>query len=491
MIIKSDISDIQSYLVDAANIKGTCNSLIFPETVDELLQIVQDANKEDIPVTISAGRTGLTGGSVPESGNLISLEKLNKIISIDHSSETAVVQPGVILSDFQKEVELLHLFYPPDPTETNATIGGTVATNASGSRTFKYGPTRSFVEEIEVILPFGELTNIKRGESFINGYEGKITLESQDFIFRIPNYSMPNVKHAAGYFCKKNMDVIDLFIGAEGTLGIITKVKLKLINLPQNILSMIIFFENENDIFSFVKEVKSKSIEDNSIIDLREIEFFDAYALNLLADDYPNIPPNSKGAIWIEQEYMLDYEDQIIEEITKTIVENNVSEDSIWFAMNENDRKQLKNFRHSIPLKTNEVISSRDMVKVGTDTAVPDIKFIDFYNSTKKLIEQNKIDYVVYGHIGNSHLHFNMLPKDKAEFNLSRKIYEQICNDSVQLGGTISAEHGIGKLKTKYLLNMFGEEYILQMAELKKQFDPKLILNIGNIVDQKFLQKVR
>ncbi len=490
MIFKKDKSDIQSYLIDAANIKGNCEILLFPENSEDISTILKEANKNKTHVTISAGRTGLTGGSVPNSGILISMEKFNQIIAIDAETKTAIIQPGVLLENFQKEVESKKLFYPPDPTETNATIGGTVATNASGARTFKYGPTRNFVEELEVILPTGDLLLLKKGENFIKNYQGKLSLKGKEITFNIPHYEMPNVKHAAGYFCKPNMDIIDLFIGSEGTLGVITKIKLRLLDLPSNILSMIIFFENEKDIFSFVNDVKLNSRSNHSIIDVREIEFFDKKALNLLKNDFTNIPPNSKGAIWIEQEYQPEQEENLIEQITGIILKNNGDEDSIWFAMNENERKDLKHFRHSIPLKTNEVISNRNLVKVGTDTSVPDSKFSKFYYSTKKLLENNNVDYVVYGHIGNSHLHFNMLPKNQDEFILCKKLYGEICRQSVNLGGTISAEHGIGKLKTKYLLEMFGEKNILQMAQLKKTFDPNMILNIGNIFDEKYLSEI-
>ena len=214
MITKTDKSDFESYLADAANIKGDCETVLIPENEEELISIVKSANSDGNRITIAASRTGLNGGSVPDKGILVSLEKLNKIISIDTENKTAVVQPGVILADFQSVVEKIGLFYPPDPTETNCSIGGTVANNSSGARTFKYGATRNFVKAIDVILPIGEKVKIRRGENLINDLSGKIKLgESELMEFNIPDYHMPNVKHAAGYYCKPNMDLIDLFIG--------------------------------------------------------------------------------------------------------------------------------------------------------------------------------------------------------------------------------------------------------------------------------------
>ncbi|MCB0729942.1 MAG: FAD-binding oxidoreductase, partial [Ignavibacteriae bacterium] len=487
----NDKSDFESYLSDAANVKGDCEGIYFPENENEIVELIKKANNENLKITISAGRTGLNGGCVPENGILISTEKLNKVIEINTENKCAVVEPGVVLSDLQKEVEKVNLFYPPDPTETNCFIGGTVVNNSSGARTFKYGPTRNFVEEISVILPNGEKVEIKRNENYIQNYLGKISFENRDDLrFVIPNYKMPNVKHAAGYYCKENMDLIDLFIGSEGTLGVITKIKLKLIELPKNILSMIIFFNSESDLFNFVNETRNLSVDKTNIIDLREIEFFDHNTLKILKSDYPNIPDNTNGAVWIEQEFEQKDEENLLLEIDEQIQKFNGDAENIWFALNEKEREKLKEFRHKIALKVNDIISERGLLKVGTDNAVPNEKFSEFYEFTKNLIMEHNLDYVVYGHIGNSHLHFNMLPKDRDELTLCRKLYGEICRKSVELGGTISAEHGIGKLKTKYLVEMFGEENILQMAKLKKNFDPNMILNVGNMFEKKYLQMV-
>ncbi len=491
MIVKTDKSDFESYLEDAANIKGDCQKVCFPENEEEVSELIKQANELGQKVTISAGRTGLTGGSVPSEGILVSTEKLNRILSIDRSSKFSVVQPVVLLFNFQNEVEKENLFYPPDPTETNCSIGGTVANNASGARTFKYGSTRNYVDEIRMILPSGEKLQIKRGEYIVDSNLIEIKLNNRDNLkLPIPNYKMPEVKHSAGYFCKPNMDLIDLFIGAEGTLGMITQIKLKLIDLPRNVISMIIFFNSEENIFSFVNEMREKPNNGDIQIDLREIEFFDKNTLDLLGEDYSNIPPDTHGAVWIEQEIEEKDEENVLLLIEEVIEKHYGDVENIWFALDLKEKKKFKEFRHKIALKVNDIISERGLVKVGTDTAVPDDKFEEFYSYTTQLIKNNSLDYVVYGHIGNSHLHFNMLPKNHDELELCRELYGEICTKSVDLGGTISAEHGIGKLKTRYLLEMFGEKNILQMAKLKKTLDPNSILNVGNIFDEKYLKMI-
>jgi D-lactate dehydrogenase (cytochrome) len=260
--------------------------------------------------------------------------------------------------------------------------------------------------------------------------------------------------------------------------------------MPENVLSMLIFFNEENNLFSFISEIRHRSNRENDIIALREIEFFDKNSLQLLSEDYQNIPDTSKGAVWIEQEINPQNEEKILTEIESLINGYNGDVENIWFAINENERNKLKVFRHALPLKVNDIISARGLIKVGTDTAVPDENFEEFYNYTVELIEDNNLNFVAYGHIGNFHLHFNLLPRNDSELKLCREIYGKICKKSVELNGTISAEHGIGKLKINYLVEMFGEENIIKMAKLKKSLDPNMILNVGNIFDEKYLKMI-
>ena len=166
MIIKTEQDEIQNYLVDASNTKGFCEAVYIPENVSETGGIIKKANEKKHSITISGNGTGLTGARVPKGGIVISTEKLNKIIEINLEEKFALVEPGVLLSELQDAVNSKGLLYPPDPTERNCFIGGTVATNASGARTFKYGPTRNYVEELEIILPDGDFLFLKKGNNF-------------------------------------------------------------------------------------------------------------------------------------------------------------------------------------------------------------------------------------------------------------------------------------------------------------------------------------
>lgn len=489
MKFKSDQNEIRDFLNDAANFKGKCEGVYFPETIEDVIEIVKSANTNKKQLTISGARTGLTGGSVPEDGLVISTAKLNSIVEINFEKKYAIVQPGVFLSEFKEIISKLKLYYPPDPTEQNCFIGGTIATNASGAKTFKYGPTRNFVEELTVVLPDGDLIKLKRKEVFADNYNLHLETESGKQIeIKLPEIQMPDTKHSAGYFIKQNMDAIDLFIGMEGTLGIITEIKLSLLDKPGDVFSMFIFFQSENKALKFVENIRQKSRLNlkenvNNKINARGIEFFDKNSLRFVKDAPGKIPTNTQAAIWIEQDSAEVNQDEILSEWMNVLESFEINIDESWIALSEKERLEFENFRHSVSAQVNEYISKNNFRKVGTDTAVPDDKLNDYYNYCKNLAEESGIKYVIYGHIGNSHLHLNFILKDQEEFLTAKQLYKQMCIKAVEFGGTVSAEHGIGKMKREYLLDMFGEEKIKKMAAIKKTLDPNLILNIGNIFD--------
>jgi D-lactate dehydrogenase (cytochrome) len=486
MLIKTLPDEIQNYLIDASNFKGYCDAVYFPESSKEVSKILAEANKNKTPATISGNGTGLAGARVPLGGIVISTEKLNKVIEINEKNLYAVLEPGVILADFQEMLREKNLLYPPDPTEDNCFIGATAATNASGEKTFKYGPTRNFVLELEIVLPDGEIVKVSRNKEKAAGYDLKFNSESgKEYELKVPEFKMPETKNASGYFCKKDMDAIDLFIGSEGTLGVITKMKVKLVPLPQDILSSIIFFDNERNALSFIRKGRELSEKTRlnllpDFIDALALEFMDENSLNFLREEYSQIPADARAAVWFEQEINSN-EEILLEKWINLINEYHGNEESAWFGFADSDKKNIEKFRHTLPLKVNEYISRNNLRKLGTDAAVPHDEFENLYFYAKNEVEKEKIQYVIFGHFGNSHIHLNMLPKDQTEFERGKSVYKRICTKAVELGGTVSAEHGIGKIKTDYLIEMYGEETIKKMFAVKKALDPDLILGRGNI----------
>jgi D-lactate dehydrogenase (cytochrome) len=491
-------------LTDASNMPGGfADKLFIPENREEIAEILKEANAQKIPVTISGARTGTVGGAIPFGGFVISLERLYKIREINRAELLATVESGVILNDFQKAVEAENLFYPPDPTEWSCQIGGTVATNASGARSFKYGATREFVEELEIVLANGEILNLKRGEVFSeNGFLELETARGARIRAKLPTYRQPDTrKNTSGYFSGELTDAIDLFIGSEGTLGIITQIKLRLLPKPESFFSGIIFFENETDLLNFVNEAREISFntrketiqnpksEIQNRIDASLIEYFDEKALKFISEKFPEVPEGAKGAIFFEQEMAAETEDALLEQWNALLEKNNADLEQSWFTTTAQDREKMRAFRHALPVTVNERIVRYRQKKVGTDMAVPDDKFATFLNFYKEKLDASGLEYVIFGHIGDNHLHANMIPKNEDEAEKARHLYGRFIAQSIMLGGTISAEHGIGKHKSKYLYVQYGERFLNEMAELKKAFDPHGILGRGNMFDAKFLNQ--
>lgn len=501
MIIKTE--NIEDYLIDASNLPGgNAQKLFIPETQEEIAEILREANEKNLPVTVSGARTGTVGGAIPYGGFIISLEKFKEIeISKKENGDggIAIVGAGVLLTHLQKTVDAENLFYPPDPTEWSCQIGGTVATNASGARSFKYGSTRNYVRRLKIVLPDGDFLEVKRGENFSeNGFIEIETSNGNKIKAKLPTYLQPNVrKNTSGYFSGERIDAIDLFIGSEGTLGIVTEIELKVLPKPKGFLSGIVFFQSEKDLLNLVNEARQKSFESRKVrnpkpkirdqIDATIIEYFDDQALKFISEKFPETPENMAGAIFFEQETTEENEDELFEKWNNLLEKHNADIDRSWFAINEQDLEKMREFRHALPVAVNERIVKYKQRKVGTDMAVPDDKFESFLKFYKNKLIESGLEYVIFGHIGDNHLHANMIPKNDEEMTKAKHLYGRFIAQSIMLGGTVSAEHGIGKLKSKYLYVMMGERYLNEMAELKRAFDRKGILGRENIFDAKFL----
>jgi D-lactate dehydrogenase (cytochrome) len=491
MITKTDPDQVQDYLTDASYMRGgKADRVVFPETAEEVAEILSGATRERTPVTISGAGTGTVGGRVAFSGIVLATDRLNRIKSITHDSNgpggSAVAEAGVILSDFQKAVEAKGLLYPPDPTERGCFLGGTVATNASGARTFKYGPTRKYINRATIALANGVLLDLRRGQLKAN--QGRIYIPFQDgtgLQAQLPGYHMPDTrKNATGYFAAPNMDVLDLFIGSEGTLGVIVEVETQLIQKPEAIVSGVVFFTTENDVLSFVADARAQSLASRESssggLDARALEYFDRESLGFLLLKYPTIPQEATGAVFFEQETTAETEDSLLSAWMSLVERHNALADS-WFATSEQDQAKLREFRHQLPVLMNEWFARYGQKKISTDMAVPDTAFGGMLQMYRDTLLQSGLRYTIFGHIGDNHIHVNILPRDDEEAQKSRELYVRFLKYAASVGGTLSAEHGVGKLKRDYLRIFFTEDHLRQMVALKLAFDPAGILGRGNI----------
>lgn len=530
MLIKSDRDEIQSYLTDASYMhEGNASRVVFPESAEDVAEVLAAATLDKTPVTVSGAGTGTVGGRVPSSGLVLATDKLNQIKSLARDEQgggRAVAEAGVRVADFQQFVEVEGLLYPPDPTERSCFLGGTVATNASGARTFKYGPTRNYVLRLKIALATGELIDLRRGEVQANS-EGRIMIplpSGRVLDAQLPSYRMPRTrKHAAGYYVERGMDAIDLFIGSEGTLGVILEIEVALLPKPEGLLSGIVFFEAEKKLLAFVREGRALSLanrqspkpeagrlgalmekalevttrqttqssraEDNSgvSLDARALEYFDDQSLNFLRKKYTTVPDKAVGAIFFEQETTAATEDILMTEWLALLERHEALADSSWFATNEQDQAKLRQFRHQLPVLMNEWFASHRQRKVSTDMSVPDEGFPEMLKFYQTALRGSSLRYTIFGHIGDSHVHVNILPRNDDEATTAREIYLRFVKRAVEAGGTVSAEHGIGKLKREYLRMLYSDEHLREMAALKRIFDPAGILGRGNIFSESLL----
>ena len=458
---------------------GHADRVVFPENIDDVSELLKSANRDRIPVTISGAGTGTVGGRVAFGGIVLATDKLNHIKSIVHEDGGgyAIAEAGVILSDLQRAVDHEGLLYPPDPTERSCFIGGTVATNASGARTFKYGPTRNYIRRLKVVLASGEIVDLRRGDVRADA-NGRIRVGSVEA--RLPSYQRPATrKNASGYFVAPAMDAVDLFIGSEGTLGVICEVETRLLPKPEGLLSGVVFFENEADVLALVADARTR-------VDARALEFFDHESLNFLREKYPEVPVKAVGAIFFEQETRAETEEAVLNEWMALLDQHHAFAGS-WFATNEQDQARLREFRHQLPVLMNEWFARYNQRKVSTDMAVPDQAFSGLFRLYKDTLRDSHLRYTIFGHIGDSHVHVNILPRDDREAAHARELYIQFLKYAASVDGTLSAEHGVGKLKRDYLRFFYNDDQLREMAALKRAFDPNGILGRGNIFAEELL----
>ncbi len=472
MIRKREAEFITPYLRDASNYSGgNAEEVIIPETSAELIDFLKNENR---PITIAGAGTGLTASRIPLEGVIVSLEKFNCIGEVIEGR--VAVGPAVTLKALQEFLFSSGWFYPPNPTEEFASIGGNLATNASGSRSYKFGVTRDYVEEVELVLVDGRTTLLKRG---LKISEPLIFDDGSSIIFPDIAYESPKCKNAAGYYVQTGMDWLDLFIGSDGTLGIFTKIVLRLIPCPEDFVSGILFFDNEESCWELIPKIRSSKGEK---IDPCSLEYFDHNALDRLKFKYKNIPETAKAALFFEQDVSnKDEYDSILDNWFDVLnQESNLLDDS-WFAQGPKDVQMFHEFRHYIPVSINEENSRNKRVKLGTDMAVPDKYFMLMMYFYRDILKSSDLDYVVFGHLGDNHLHINLLPKE-SQMGQAQKMYERIVEQVLEWGGTVSAEHGIGKLKKKYFAKMIGTNGLKDLLKLKYCLDPELRLGSGNIL---------
>lgn len=500
------------YCTDESKMSGDCSAIYLPANEAELVAVLRHLASSGEHATISGMRTGVVGGAVPQGGAVIAMDAMNAFLGYgeDKDGFFVRVQPNLTLASLnrilrhhpsqqnalQEGVALRvqrqgRFFYPVDPTEQNSSLGGNVAANSSGARSYRYGPTRDWVRRLRVVLPNGDVLDVKRGEHLFQGRELKISTSDGPVLLRLPSYDFNNqVKNAAGFFCHEGMDLVDLFVGSEGTLGVITEIDLRIIPWYHS-FSMLFFFPADEDALAFVSSLKSCPELTPDFI-----EFFDGAALELIRgvqargalSHLPQPPSNAGSAVFLDLEGEENDLEAIMTALEPLLERNKGSAVNSWCLHDRRGQELLQSFRHSIPETVFQHVGGLKgqhpgIHKMGTDVSVPDAAFPEMMSFYAQVLKEKGLEWVTFGHVGDNHPHVEIILKDMDDFQRAKDACRLFAMKAIELGGSPCAEHGIGKMKREYLLYMYEPEGVAQMASLKKAIDPQGILNRGNILE--------
>lgn len=460
MQLVTDPEILTGYLTDASNVRGAADALVRPTSGEEVAEVVRHCQARGIPLTVSAGRTSTTAASVPQGGWILSTERLQRILEV--GPDRARAQAGVYLGAFQDAVEAEGRFYPPDPTSRReCTLGASIACNASGARSFRYGATRPWVEALTVVLPDGTLREVRRGEPVPASWPPV-------------RWSEPAVKTAAGYTSSPSL--LDLFIGQEGTLGVIVEAEVRLIDLPAY-FGLLAFFPDRAAAVAFMRAARAKARQaPDGPVSPRCIEYLDHHCLSLARERVGSVPQGARAALFCEQEIVGDTDH--VEAWWELLGAWGALADDTIVATDPAGQAALHALRHAVPAGINERVVANGVRKVGTDLSVPD----EALDAMMDAYEAVPLEHVLFGHLGDNHLHLNLLPTSPDELRLALATYDELARRAVALGGSVSAEHGIGKLKRQQLGWMVGAEVLDAFGRLKRHLDPAWILGRGNIL---------
>ncbi len=428
---------------ELGDLKSYPELLVFPGSTEEVSNILKYANQHSIPVTPRGQGTGLVGGSVAVHGGImLSTARMNSIIELDQENLTLTVEPGVLLMEISAFVESHDLFYPPDPGEKSASIGGNINTNAGGMRAVKYGVTRDYVRGLEVVLPTGEVT----------WFGGKV------------------VKNSSGYSLK------DLIVGSEGTLGIVTKAVLRLLPRPGKAISLLIPFPDLG------KAIETVPLIIQSKVIPTAIEYMERAVIENSEDFLGKKFPDSSSDAYL----LLTFDGQSREEIEKAyekVAEICLEKGALDILISDTQERQEMiwsargAFLEAIKASTTEMDEC--------DVVVPRNKVADFVKFTKIVEAEEQIRIRSFGHAGDGNLHVYMLRDDLSKpvfIDRLNKAFDRFYAKAKEMGGQVSGEHGIGFAKKPYLETVSGMVQLQLMKQIKMVFDPKNILNPGKIV---------
>lgn len=461
----------EEYLSDESKMKGFANSISFPRTKEEAAEIVRRLSADSVSITVQGGKTGICGAAVPFGGHIMNLSRMARAEQLRKTEEcyTLKVQTGLPLFELRKMLSTKSFniagwdreslaaldafqkdrayFWPPDPTETSASIGGMIGTNAQSITDYRYGRLREHLEEIELIDSRGEI------------------ITTRD---------------------------LDLYLGSEGMYGIFVGATLRLTVKPLKMWGICFFFKEEERLLHFAEEALKVPREGTSSI--AAVEYIGSRALDYIRKlgqfssklkDLPDIDEKCRGIAYVEihgdsREELMTITERLAADLSEE------ERDSTWVLFRESGIEKVKLLRHSVPESVNMTIKQRAMkdpriIKLSTD-------FTTKYTLTEDVlryqrdIDSERLEAVIFGHVPENRLHVNIIPNSYEEYERGKKLVETWYKRALESGGTVFREHGIGKVKKSLFLSVMGEEAQSRILETKKRLDPQNLLNPGNML---------
>ena len=413
------------------------------KSTDEVSQIMRYCNEKHIPVTPRGTGTGLCGGCVPIHGGIVlSLEKMNRVLEVDTKNMTATVEPGLLLIDFPKYLEGTGLFYPPDPGEKTATIGGNAMTNAGGMKAVRFGVTRDYILGLEMVLPDGEIIT----------FGGK------------------TVKTSSGY------PLMQLMIGSEGTLGVLTKLIVKLVPVPKENITLLIPFDNLAECINSVPAVLASGCNPTAV-EFMEKEVIKS-AEQYLGKQFPDSAANAYLLVRLDAESQ-DALSHLVKILTDTLLE--LGANDVLMADTDERKESVWNPRGAFLEAINNSTPKMD----ECDVVVPRDRIAEFMQKSIEIGKENDIRLCSFGHAGDGNLHIYVCKDSLSDEEWKQKnanVMRELYNEAHRLGGEVSGEHGIGHAKRQFLLESVGPRQMELMLGIKKVFDKNNILNPGKVV---------
>jgi D-lactate dehydrogenase (cytochrome) len=467
---------------------GTAEGVVFPRDVDEVAAVVRGA-KRVLPV---GAQSSLTGGATPRGDVVLSTRGLSDIAAATRDSVR--VGAGVPLSDLQRFLGARDLYYPPVPTFDGAFVGGTVATNAAGAATFKYGVTRDWVAGLTVVLADGSILDISRDDVRASD-EGVIEVDTKGYgliRLNIPTYQVPALpKVSAGYFTEPHLDLVDLFVGSEGTLGVIAAATLRVKRRPLRCVALIVC-SSEAQAIAVTARLRVEATAPAGSLDVAAIEYMDARSLSLIDDSLfarAGVHRPIDGAtvllVQIETEDDVDAPLARLQDVLEII---GVGGDPIVAVPgDERTATRLFELREAVPAAVNARVAAAKarigeaIEKVAGDFIVPFDALASALALYRDAFERRDLEYAIWGHISDGNVHPNVIPRSARDIEKGRDALREMARGVTALGGAPLAEHGVGRnvLKQQFLREMYGESGIEQMRAVKRALDPEGKLAAG------------